>query len=702
MKENTNSEATAIDTEQIPDELKDMRQWVCWKYQERDGKDAKVPIDPSTGKPADPSDPETWGTFANALFYYGSNNATGIGFVFSESDHYTGIDVDDCIDEDGIISETGNKIVSALGSYTERSPSGTGLHIIVKASLPDGSNRRGSVEMYDERRFFTVTGQSISDTPAYIEHREDELNEVHENYLQSSADTAIITGGGDTSTKASLPDDKLINKAKSSKNGEEFTRLWNGQTADYDSHSEADAALCCRLAFWTAGNTNQIDRLFRRSKLMRSKWDKKRGTQTYGELTIANSMEMVDSYYDPDLGAESTDEQADTCTTIEDVKQVVLSEFDRETWEVTESVLAAHATHLLKGQSGGTGLVITGPSGSGKTTILKFFEGMDETFYRSDDVTPASFVSHDSSKSEEQLEKIDLLPRIKQKTLISRDMAPWFAGDQEAVYKRMSIMAPLMDGEGYIRDSGSHGRRGYVGKEYRFNFFGATTPLTPRAWKAMGTVGNRFVFHQKTGNSDMSSIVEDIINGSNYDDRVASCNEVVQEFLRQLWEEAGGVEAVEFSGTTSSDVTSNIEYLAQLVQYARAPIEDDAPNREAGNRIVTLLFSIAKGRALLHGRRHVTMADMSVCGRIALSTIPNKRRKVVQMLLNPENKGFLTASDVEAVTGTSRPTAHRRMELLDTLGLASLTESKEDDRRSKLIEIVDLFSWPTGLEFPDF
>jgi hypothetical protein len=200
----------------------------------------------------------------------------------------------------------------------------------------------------------------------------------------------------------------------------------------------------------------------------------------------------------------------------------------------------------------------------------------------------------------------------------------------------------------------------------------------------------------------MSSIVEDIINGSNYDDRVASCNEVVQEFLRQLWEEAGGVEAVEFSGTTSSDVTSNIEYLAQLVQYARAPIEDDAPNREAGNRIVTLLFSIAKGRALLHGRRHVTMADMSVCGRIALSTIPNKRRKVVQMLLNPENKGFLTASDVEAVTGTSRPTAHRRMELLDTLGLASLTESKEDDRRSKLIEIVDLFSWPTGLEFPDF
>lgn len=700
MKENTNSEATAIDIEQIPGELQDMKQWVCWKYQERDGKDAKVPIDPYTGKHADPSDPETWGTFGGALTYYGSKDATGIGFVFSKSDNYVGIDIDDCIDEDGTISETGSEIVSTLDSYTERSPSGTGLHIIVKGNLPDGSNRKESVEMYDERRFFTVTGQSISDTPAHIEHCEDEISEVHESYLQSSADTAVITGEGDSPPQSSLSDDKLINKAKSSESGEKFTRLWNGQIADYDSHSEADAALCSRLAFWTAGNTNQIDRLFRRSGLMRSKWDEKRGTQTYGERTIANSIEVVDTYYNPDLGTESTDEQADTRTTIEEVKQVVLSEFDRETWEATESLLAAHATHLLKGQSGGTGLIITGPSGSGKTTILKFFDGMDEMFYRSDDVTPASFVSHDSSKSKEQLEKIDLLPRIKQKTLISRDMAPWFAGEQEAVYKRMSIMAPLMDGDGYIRDSGSHGRRGYEGNEYRFNFIGATTPLPPRAWKAMGTVGNRLVFHEIRGNQDPSSVVNDVIQGSNYNERVERCREVVQDFLGRLWEDADGIGTVEFYENVSPEVQSTLEYLSELVQYSRAPINDGAPSRENLHRIVHTLFSIAKGRALLHGRRQVTLDDMTVCSRIALSTIPNKRRKIIRALLKPSNGGFLTASDIENVTGTSRPTTHTRMELLETLGVATLAESEDDNRNSKLVEIVDSFEWPSELEFP--
>jgi hypothetical protein len=700
MKENEKPEALAIDFENIPDELLDEKQWVCWKYQERDGKDAKIPVDPNSGKPADPSDPETWASFGSALMYYGSEKTTGIGFVFSESDHYVGIDIDDCIDADGTISDMGSEIVSTLASYTEQSPSGTGLHIIAKGNLPDGSNRRGSVEMYDERRFFTVTGQSVSGTPASIEHREDELNQVHEGYVQSSVDTEIITGGGDSPDPVSFSDEKLIEKAKAAKKGEKFARLWDGKTTDYKSHSEADAALCSHLAFWTNGDRSRIDSLFRRSGLMRPKWNEQRGDQTYGQKTIDEVLNMIDNYYDPDFGTEATDEQADCRTTIEDVKEVVLSEFNQETWQVTESVLSAHITHLLKSQSGGTGLVITGPSGSGKTTILKFFDRMDDMFYRSDDVTPASFVSHDSSKSKEQLEKIDLLPRIKQKTLISRDMAPWFAGEQEAVYKRMSIMAPLMDGDGYIRDSGSHGRRGYEGDEYRFNFIGATTPLPPRAWKAMGTVGNRLVFHEMRGKQDPSSVVDDVIQGSNYNKRVERCREIIQDFLGQVWDDADGIGTIEFSEDVSPEVHSTLEYLSELVRYARAPINDGAPSRENLHRIVHTLYSIAKGRALLNGRRKLTLDDMSVCSRIALSTIPNKRRKIIRTLLDPHNEGFLTANDVENAAGVSRPTAHNRMELLDTLGIATLSELEEDNRNSKLIEIVGSFEWPSEVEFP--
>jgi hypothetical protein len=138
---------------------------------------------------------------------------------------------------------------------------------------------------------------------------------------------------------------------------------------------------------------------------------------------------------------ETTETRTDSVsinrTNFEYLRQLILNNFDAETWDATEAMLSAHATLLLQGQSGGIGLVITGPSGSGKTTVLKFLEGLEEMVYRSDDVTPASFVSHDSSKTEEQLKKVDLLPKIKHKTLLSRDMATWFAGDQEAVYKRM-------------------------------------------------------------------------------------------------------------------------------------------------------------------------------------------------------------------------------------------------------------------------
>lgn len=112
---------------------------------------------------------------------------------------------------------------------------------------------------------------------------------------------------------------------------------------------------------------------------------------------------MVDNYYTPDSEDNSTTEQQMTETTIADVEQVVCDEFDEQTWDVTEAVLSAHVTLLLQGQTGGIGLVITGPSESAKTTILKFLDGLDGMVYRSDDVTLASFVSHDSSKSEDQL-----------------------------------------------------------------------------------------------------------------------------------------------------------------------------------------------------------------------------------------------------------------------------------------------------------
>ncbi len=146
----------------IPSEMKDRRQWVAWKYETRKGKLTKTPKDPATGGNADPTDPATWASIQEALIRMDNDKLDGIGFVFSESDPFTGIDLDKCLDpETGVLEPWARRWVDLLKSYTEITPSGTGLHIIVKGRKPDGFThcRKGHIEVYDGDRFFTFTGK---------------------------------------------------------------------------------------------------------------------------------------------------------------------------------------------------------------------------------------------------------------------------------------------------------------------------------------------------------------------------------------------------------------------------------------------------------------------------------------------------------------------------------------------------------------
>ena len=159
-------ETTAVDsplTENIPEELHDRPQWVCWRYEERGGKKkTKVPYKPGTDKKASTTDLMTWRTFDEALAAYvaGEPPYDGIGFCFSSADPFAGIDLDGCRDpESSEISPWADKIIAdASEGYVEVSPSGTGVHIIVEGRVRDGGIRRGPIEMYSRDRFFTITG----------------------------------------------------------------------------------------------------------------------------------------------------------------------------------------------------------------------------------------------------------------------------------------------------------------------------------------------------------------------------------------------------------------------------------------------------------------------------------------------------------------------------------------------------------------
>jgi len=316
------SETIVDGPEAIPETLRERDQWVCWREEERDGKPTKIPVTPGAGGFASSTESETWASFEAALDYTETEHADGVGFVFTDDDPIVGVDLDDCRDpETDDVDDDAQDIIERLDSYTEVSPSGTGYHVLIRGELPDGRNRRGSIELYDTARFFTVTGDHVERTPTRVARRQDALRAIHGEYVQDTErdtaseseqrggvdDESPTTGAADVDVD--LEDEDLLVKARNASNGEKFERLWNGNTVGYDSQSEADMALCCLLAFWTGGDRTQMDRLFRQSGLHREKWDDVHYADgsTYGKKTIERAIATTSEFYDPDAGDDDTD-----------------------------------------------------------------------------------------------------------------------------------------------------------------------------------------------------------------------------------------------------------------------------------------------------------------------------------------------------------------------------------------------------------
>ncbi len=193
----------------------------------------------------------------------------------------------------------GKEIIGELDSYTELSPSESGLHIIVKGKLPPGPRQKGfggehcGVGLYDAQggRYLTMTGARVHGN-GIVAERSAELQRIHARLFPpklAKAKTKAETG-------AALADDDLIERAGKARDGGKFARLWDGQwKGDYASPSEADLALCMKLAFWTGRDAGRIDALFRRSGLMRDKWDR----DDYREATIGKAIEKTTEAWTP-------------------------------------------------------------------------------------------------------------------------------------------------------------------------------------------------------------------------------------------------------------------------------------------------------------------------------------------------------------------------------------------------------------------
>ena len=194
-----------MDYTTIPQELKAISQWVCWIGEHRDGKFNKYPVNPKTGRNASHSNASTWTNFTIAKAFHEQQKpvevtvnrgkkterkvtgiADGIGFVFSKDDPHVGIDLDNCRDlKTGEIEPWAQELIQLAKTYSEVSPSGTGVKLWGKGRIPGNKGKRndhyqtGGIEMYPHHRFFTVTGQHLDGTPLEIAENQAAIEAIY-------------------------------------------------------------------------------------------------------------------------------------------------------------------------------------------------------------------------------------------------------------------------------------------------------------------------------------------------------------------------------------------------------------------------------------------------------------------------------------------------------------------------------------------
>ncbi len=278
-----------------------LNQWVAWKWglPRPNGKHTKVPINPLTGKEADVTDSGTWASFSKASEAVERYGHAGVGFVFTREDPYCGVDLDNCI-ASGEVAPWAMEIVEALDSYTELSPSGTGLKIWVEASKSGERCKTGDFEMYDRKHFFTFTGERFAG--GGVEERQDELTELYRRMWPAPPEHALQDGTGHPRSSDSilLDDFDLLEKARASSTGRKFEALYDSGNPRGEDHSRSDYELCKMLAFWCGKDAEQMERLFSGSALgQRGKW---KNRKDYRRRTIERACKAVSKVYDSKHG----------------------------------------------------------------------------------------------------------------------------------------------------------------------------------------------------------------------------------------------------------------------------------------------------------------------------------------------------------------------------------------------------------------
>ena len=310
----TTAARSAFNPDRIPDPLKAIAQWFCWRYGHDGKRVTKPPVDAKTGKAGKSNDPATWSTFDAALARFQSDpKLAGIGLALTPDLGLTAIDADHVIDpETGDVDPKAADLLAAFQTtYAEISPSGTGYRLFCHGKPQrDGHSDPRWLELYTGGgpRYMTVTGNAVDGHPKALAAMQSQLDELHRLYMRppAKATSKARTASTDTHNCVCNPSDRLAAALKNPT----IAALYAGDVGKYGDRSTAEIALALRLMTFADGDEQTVAAWMDESKC--EKWNQRdKDTDSYRVATVTAAAAKWDGHKwedpKPRQGQKSTD-----------------------------------------------------------------------------------------------------------------------------------------------------------------------------------------------------------------------------------------------------------------------------------------------------------------------------------------------------------------------------------------------------------
>lgn len=355
---------------------------------------------------------------------------------------------------------------------------------------------------------------------------------------------------------------------------------------------------------------------------------------------------------------------------------------------------------LIKDITNPSAIILVDSPSSGKTITLNLFTDIPELTYPTDKFTPASFVSNAVNVKPDRLPEIDLLPRIKYKALIIRDMATFFSKGDDDLNSSLGILTRLLDGEGLITESGTHGQRGYSG-EFLFMLLAGSTPIRQKIWKMMGNYGARLFFLKMHSKDKTEKELIDQLRTLSYKEKESVCRKVTKNTIKKLW--LKNPDGINWDKTKDKEehmvvITKCARILAKLRGVVNVWKDEfdysySQPTIERPDRINQLFYNLVRGHAVWCGRNEINNSDLRIIIQLCMDSVDDKRSKFLSEIL--KSNGTMTTSEVQEYFGHTKPIALVEMKVLKLLGVCSISNviNGKAGGQEKEIKLTEDFMW---------